>query len=97
MEFIFGVLVGAVLMALFMFIFIRDDKSKFEPDLIDLVKYEKSLLYAREYGKRPVPVKPIPNTSREWSDSEMQLMRDNRAKAIDLKHRLFPEQRFEDV
>ena len=65
-------------------------KEPFEPNLIDLVEYEKSLLYSREHGKRPVPVPPIPNAGRKWTESEMQIMRDNRVQAKKLKERIFP-------
>jgi hypothetical protein len=74
---------------------LRDEEilspQMFSPHLIDLVQYEKNLLYAREHGKPPVPVQPIPKTSRQWTASEMQAMRDNREKANDILKRIFPE------
>lgn len=57
-------------------------KKKFQPDLIDLVKYEKDLLYQKKHRIELRPVAPVPHVfGGGWSDSEMQAMRDNREKA----------------
>jgi hypothetical protein len=61
-------------------------KPRFQPSLIDLVEYEKTLLYAREHGHKLVPVMPIP--AGKWTDSEMQYMRDNRDKAKEILERI---------
>jgi hypothetical protein len=61
------------------------NQDQFEPSLIDLLEYEKSLLHSRKHGKRPVPVRPIPNTSRKWTESEMQAM----PRVKELKERIY--------
>lgn len=57
-------------------------REKFAPDLIDLVQYEKDLLY---YKKHNITLMPPPGIGGlvwgEWTDSEMQAMRDNRKEA----------------
>ena len=57
-------------------------KPRFAPSLIDLIAYEKDLLYEREHG---IPLRPCPTIPGliwgQWSDSEMQAMRDNREQA----------------
>ena len=57
-------------------------RKKYDPDIIDLVRYEKDLLYQREHGIacRPPP-KPLGNDYRIWSIAEKEAMRDNREKA----------------
>lgn len=64
-------------------------RPRFKPDLIDLEQYEKNLLYAREHNKKPPPVKPWPSRS-DWTDSELQYMKDNREKAKAIRKRIFP-------
>lgn len=70
-------------------------KPKFSPSLIDLVQYEKDLLYAVEHHDgeaytlllRPVP--SIPGlVVGSWSESEMQAMRDNRKQAQEIYERI---------
>ena len=57
-------------------------RKKFSPSLIDLVQYEKDLLYSRERGVPLRPVASIPGlTWGTWSKSELQAMRDNREAA----------------
>ena len=67
-------------------------KEKFEPNLIDLVEYEKDLLYAKEHRERPYPARKIPHygpNMRSWTESELQCMRDNRSAAKEIKKRVF--------
>lgn len=54
-------------------------RKKFNPALIDLIAYEKDLLYQREHGidLRPVPALP----GGDFTDGEYQAMRDNYAAA----------------
>jgi len=64
-------------------------KKKFSPDLIDLVEYEKDLLY---YLEHEIPLRP-PRFIHTlmygtWTDSELQSMRDNREKAKNIYDRL---------
>ncbi len=57
-------------------------KKKFQPDLIDLVEYQKELLYQKKHYITLRPPAMIPNLiGGVWSASEMQAMRDNREKA----------------
>lgn len=57
-------------------------RKRFAPELIDLVEYEKDLLYQREHGIALRPYAIIPALMfRTWSASEMQAMRDNREQA----------------
>lgn len=61
-------------------------REKFAPSLIDLVQYEKDLLYAKKHGETLRPFPSIPGLhpmgrKDTWTDSEMQAMRDNRDKA----------------
>ena len=57
-------------------------KKKFQPDLIDLVEYEKELLYQKKHHITLRPPSMIPHlVAGSWSPSEMQAMRDNREKA----------------
>jgi hypothetical protein len=67
-----------------------DPKPKFSPNLIDLVEYEKTLLYAREHNKSPIPVMPWPSRD-DWTMTELQYMRDNREKAKAIKEKVFPD------
>lgn len=58
----------------------------FAPSLIDLVKYEKELLYSKRHGQTLMPPPSVPGLSSmgrktRWTDSEMQAMRDNRVEA----------------
>lgn len=60
-------------------------REKFTPDLIDLVEYEKDLLYQVKHGITLRPYPTIPNLIHgKWTGSEMQAMRDNREKAQEL-------------
>lgn len=68
----------------------RPERENFEPSLVDLIKYEKNLLYQREHGKPPVPVQPIPNVGKGWSEAERQAMEDNRKEAERVLRRIFP-------
>ena len=60
-------------------------RPPFAPDLIDMVKYEKDLFYQKRRGIALQPVRPIPDMLggewRDWTESEMQAMRVNRATA----------------
>ena len=56
----------------------------FSPDLIDLVKYEKDLLYQARHDITLMPPPTIPSKRTGWTDSEMQAMRDNRSRAEQL-------------
>lgn len=96
MELFFTLLILGIAFLLFLALF--DEKASkrqtYAPNLIDLVKYEKELLYAREHATKPVPIRPWP--SRKWSESELQHMRDNRAAAQTIKDRIFPKERTND-
>lgn len=60
--------------------------------MIDIFEYEKTLLYLREHGSLPVPVQPIPNAvGIHYTAEEWELMRGNRAKAKEVKDRIFPK------
>ena len=64
-------------------------RKKFSPSLIDLVKYEKDLLYYRAHNIPLRPVANIPGLScGTWSESEMQAMRDNRKAAQQIYDRI---------
>jgi len=64
-------------------------RKKFKPDLIDLVQYEKDLLYYKSKGIPLKPVACIPGLMfGKWSGSEMQAMRDNREKAQEIYTRI---------
>lgn len=64
-------------------------KKRFSPDLIDLVKYEKDLLYQQKHNIELRPPPSIPGLLMvTWSDSEMQAMRDNREKAEEIYNAL---------
>ncbi len=57
-------------------------KAKFQPDLIDLVEYEKELLYQKKHYITLRPPSMIPDLiGGSWSASEVQAMRDNRVAA----------------
>jgi hypothetical protein len=79
---------------------ICNPKPKFSPDLIDLVAYEKELLYAREHDRKPIPIKPwprrtlviSPSNHSDWTEAELQYMRDNREQAKTIKERIFPNE-----
>lgn len=64
-------------------------RKRFNPALLDLVKYEKDLLYQREHkiALRPPPSIPSLLTGN-WSDAEMQAMRDNRNEAQSIYRRI---------
>lgn len=72
-------------------------REKFSPNLIDLVKYEKDLLYQARHGITLMPPPTIPRRitgwGEGWSDSEMQAMRDNRSMAEQLYQRIKEESR----
>jgi len=70
---------------------IFEKRERFAPDLINLRQYEMALLYAREHGKMPIPVRPWHDNHR-WTDSESQYMRDNRAQAQAIMDRIFPKE-----
>lgn len=93
MELFFVLLILGIAFVLLLPLF--DEKASkcqtFAPNLIDLVKYEKNLLYDREHGKKSVPIRPWPS-NRKWSESELQHMRDNRAAAQAIKDRIFPDE-----
>lgn len=69
---------------------LKPKKQTFQPDLIDLKKYEMQLLYAREHDQKVGPIKPIPNVGK-WTDSELQYMRVNRAEAKEIYDRVWEE------
>lgn len=56
--------------------------KRYNPDIIDLLQYEKDLLYQREHGIVCRPPKLIPG--RDWTTAELQAMRENREKAKEL-------------
>ena len=55
-------------------------KKRYNPSIIDIVQYEKDLLYQREHGIRPRPPR-VPTSGADWSTAELEAMRDNRQKA----------------
>ena len=57
--------------------------KRYDPHIIDLVEYEKHLLYQREYKLELCPPISIAFKGWEidWSTAEMEAMRDNREKA----------------
>jgi hypothetical protein len=57
-------------------------RPKFAPSLIDLVQYEKDLLYYRRKRISLPPPPMIPGLLfGSWSNDELQAMRDNRKEA----------------
>ena len=56
-------------------------RKRYDPDIIDLVQYEKDLLYQREHGIGCRPPATIYGRSDGWTPAEMEAMRDNREKA----------------
>lgn len=68
--------------------------SKYTPDMVDLIQFEKNLLYYREHDMKPSGVPPIPNLSRpygnQWTEAEMQAMLKNRMQAHAILRRVFP-------
>ncbi len=72
-------------------------KERFEPNLIDLELYEMRLLYNKKYGKRAIPVMPIPYlislvaNQEQWTESELQYMKDNREQAKAIKEEIYGE------
>jgi len=72
-------------------------KEPFQPNLINLKKYEAGLYYARQYNEPLLRVMPIPNTTpvwgtgAGWTDSELQYMRNNRAEAQKIYNRVWEE------
>lgn len=65
-----------------------------EIDLIDLRRYEEALLYNREHGQRPVPVRPIAmwTGTTYYTPTQLSIMRDNRERADAIKKRIFREE-----
>lgn len=63
-------------------------RKRFSPNLIDLVQYEKNLLYWREHNTPLQPPPAIPGLLGRWTDSEMQAMRDNRQAAQEIYDRI---------
>lgn len=68
-------------------------RERFEPQLIDLVDYEKDCLYAQAHGLSLPPVPTTLDRIGGWSASEIQAMRDNRQAARDIYDRLSQHQR----
>ena len=63
--------------------------KRYDPHIIDLVQYEKDLLYQREHGIRLKPVSPIPSLLEGyWSVAELAAMRENREKAREIYERI---------
>lgn len=69
-------------------------KDELEIDLIDLQRYEETLLYNREHGQRPVPVRPIATWTGAtyYTPTQLSIMRDNRERAQAIKKRIFREE-----
>ena len=63
-------------------------EEPFAPDLIDLVEYEKELLYQKSRG---VPLRPPPNVTKfrgGWTVAELQAIADNRSEANAIRERI---------
>ena len=61
--------------------FKRNPKERFAPSLIDLIKYEKDLLYQREHNIPRMPPPMAAEIRSDWTDSERQAIYDNRDRA----------------
>lgn len=64
-------------------------KKRFSPSLIDLGKYEQSLLSSKAKGTKPVPIRPIPIVMPGWTDRKMASMEKNGEKAKTIFSKIF--------
>jgi hypothetical protein len=62
-------------------------RKQYNPDLIDLERYEGQISKQRRKGSIIMPPPTIPGVMRGWSDAEMQSMKINRRKARKLYKR----------
>ena len=89
----FIILLGLVVMWGFCLFYPLWPETKRQLDLIDLDEYEKSLLWAREHNKLPVPVRPVAHVvGIALSVEDREAMRQNRERAQAIYDRIFARQ-----